>query len=43
VTLPLAHVGHVLVDLPIFFGPVLALALWLLFLRRRADGERDRR
>ena len=25
ITLPLAHMGHVLVDLPIFFGPVFVL------------------
>jgi hypothetical protein len=35
---PFAHFGHVLVDLPIFFGPVLVLTLWIL-----AVGRKDRR
>jgi hypothetical protein len=33
--LPLAHFGHVLVDLPIFFGPVALLSLWILVISRR--------
>ena len=33
--IPLAHLGHVLVDLPIFFGPVFGLTAWILFLTRR--------
>ena len=32
---PLAHFGHVLVDLPIFFGPVAVLTLWILMVNRR--------
>jgi hypothetical protein len=32
---PFAHFGHVLVDLPIFFGPVLVLSLWILAVSRR--------
>jgi hypothetical protein len=42
--LPLAHFGHVLVDLPIFFGPVLVLTLWLVIVSRRGrrEDERDR-
>jgi hypothetical protein len=32
---PLAHMGHVLVDLPIFFGPVAVLTLWILMVRHR--------
>jgi hypothetical protein len=38
-SLPLAHFGHVLVDLPIFAGPVLVLAGWLVWtsLRSRRD------
>jgi hypothetical protein len=35
---PFAHFGHVLVDLPIFFGPVAVLTLWILMV-----GRRDRR
>jgi hypothetical protein len=33
--LPLAHMGHVLVDLPIFFGPVFVLTLWIVWQTRR--------
>lgn len=32
--IPLAHFGHVLIDAPIFFGPVLVLTLWILMMRR---------
>ena len=32
---PLAHFGHVLIDLPIFFGPVLVLSAWILFMTRK--------
>jgi hypothetical protein len=39
---PLAHFGHVLVDLPIFFGPVALLTLWILVISRR-DKARSRR
>jgi hypothetical protein len=35
---PFAHFGHVLVDLPIFFGPVFLLTLWIL-----AVGRKDRK
>jgi hypothetical protein len=35
VIFPLAHFGHVLIDLPIFFGPVLVLSVWILFMTRR--------
>jgi len=42
-TIPLAHFGHVLIDLPIFFGPVAVLSLWILLVsrkdRRRAKGR----
>jgi hypothetical protein len=31
VIVPLAHMGHVLIDLPIFFGPVAGLAGFLLW------------
>ncbi|HEY1595197.1 MAG TPA: hypothetical protein VGF74_07365 [Thermoleophilaceae bacterium] len=33
--LPLACTGHVLVDLPIFFGPVFLLTGWIFIVRRR--------
>jgi hypothetical protein len=33
--IPFAHFGHVLVDLPIFFGPVFVLTLWILMVSRR--------
>jgi hypothetical protein len=26
---PFAHAGHVLIDLPIFMGPVIAITVWL--------------
>jgi hypothetical protein len=35
VIFPLAHFGHVLIDLPIFFGPVLVLSAWILFMTRK--------
>ena len=36
---PLAHLGDILVDLPIFAGPVLVLGGWLVWtsLRSRRD------
>jgi hypothetical protein len=34
--LPLACAGHVLIDLPIFMGPVVVLTGWLLLVTRRA-------
>jgi hypothetical protein len=40
---PLAHMGHVLVDLPIFFGPVAVLSLWILAVSRRDRRQRGRR
>jgi hypothetical protein len=39
---PIAHFGHVLIDLPIFFGPVAVLTLWLLMVSRR-DRKRSKR
>jgi len=30
-----AHAGHILIDAPIFLGPVLVLGGYLLFLNRR--------
>jgi len=38
----LACSGHVLVDLPIFFGPVIGLTLWILYVTRR-DRRREKR
>lgn len=40
--LPLAHAGHVLMDLPIFLGPVAMLTLWLGWMKRR-DSRLDGR
>jgi hypothetical protein len=42
-TLPTACTGHLLVDLPIFAGPVLVLGGWLVWttLRARRDGEQS--
>jgi hypothetical protein len=37
-----AHFGHVLIDLPIFGGPVLVMAGWILVTVRR-DRRRGRR
>lgn len=36
-----AHVGHLLVDLPVFMGPVIVLVSWLLITTRR--GRRHER
>ncbi len=35
-TIPLAHFGHLIVDLPIFAGPVLALGGWLVWTTLRS-------
>jgi hypothetical protein len=44
IVLPVAHGGHLLVDLPVFLGPIVVIVLWLLLpSRRRYSGERDRR
>jgi hypothetical protein len=40
IALPLAHMGHVLVDLPIFFGPVFVLTLWIVLTARRDKRRR---
>ena len=37
---PLAHAGHILIDLPIFLGPVLILTGWLLYVSRRGKDKR---
>jgi hypothetical protein len=41
--LPPAHGGDVLLDLPVFLGPIVALTLWLLAARRRDDSRRTAR
>jgi hypothetical protein len=33
--MPLAHSGHVLVDISIFLGPLLVAAIWLAIAARR--------
>ena len=39
---PLAHLGHVLIDLPVFMGPVVLLTLWLVISSRRGRRKTDR-
>lgn len=39
---PFAHFGHVLIDLPIFFGPVVVLSIWLLAITRKDRRNRGR-
>jgi hypothetical protein len=38
-----AHFGHVLIDAPIFFGPVFVLTLWIVWMGRREKRERGGR
>jgi hypothetical protein len=33
--IPLAHTGHLLVDLSVFLGPLLIVAIWLTIAARR--------
>ena len=42
-TPPLAHAGHVLIELPIYLGPVLLLVAWFKFneWRQKRRGERE--
>ena len=40
-TEPLAHTGHVLIDLSVFMGPVLMVAIWLTIASWR-DRHKDR-
>jgi len=37
---PIAHMGHVLIDLPIFFGPVVLLSGWILYMTRKGRKNR---
>ena len=39
---PMAHMGHVLIDLPIFFGPVAVLTLWIFTVNRRDRKNRSK-
>jgi hypothetical protein len=32
---PFAHLGHLLIDLPVFLGPILGLCGWLFLTARR--------
>ena len=41
-TLPLAHFGHVLIDLPIFAGPVIGVAAWIYFVTRKERRQHRR-
>ena len=41
VVIPLAHVGHVLIDAPLFGGPVVILAIALIW-SSRAERRRQR-
>jgi hypothetical protein len=38
----IACTGHVLLDLPIFFGPVVVISAWILMVNRR-DRRRAQR
>ena len=38
-----AHAGHLLVDLPVFLGPLLMLAAWLIVTTRRERRRARRR
>jgi Mn2+/Fe2+ NRAMP family transporter len=40
--LPLACSGHLLIDLPVFMGPVFVLVGWLLVMTRRARKQEAR-
>ena len=38
--IPIACTGHVLLDLPVFMGPVVMIVGWLLYIARR-DRKRN--
>jgi hypothetical protein len=40
--LPLAHAGHILIDAPLFLGPVVVLggALWVSSRRQRRENDK---
>jgi hypothetical protein len=42
--IPFAHAGHVLIDLPIYLGPVVIITIWLKvasWREKRADAKRE--
>jgi hypothetical protein len=41
-SIPFAHAGHILIDLPIYLGPVVVVAVWLKLSswREKRRGER---
>jgi hypothetical protein len=41
--IPFAHFGHVLIDLPLYGGPVIALIVALLVVRRMGGIEHRQR
>jgi hypothetical protein len=42
VAIPFAHAGHVLIDLPIYLGPVVVVVVWLKIAdwRQKRSGKR---
>jgi len=48
-SIPFAHAGHILIDLPIYLGPVVVIAVWLKLSswrekrRERAESEGEHR
>ena len=42
VVIPFAHLGHVLIDLPVFLGPVVAVFAWVAITSRREKRRGDR-
>jgi hypothetical protein len=42
VIVPLAHAGHILIDAPIFLGPVLLVVGWIWFDGRRRARQEER-
>ena len=41
--IPLAHFGHVLVDVPLFCGPIVVLVIALMWSSRRERQRRENR
>jgi hypothetical protein len=41
--IPLAHAGHLLIDIPLFLGPVVMLVVALMWSSRRERRLRERR
>lgn len=42
ILVPLAHAGNLTIDLPVFLGPVVVLAAWLLAVARGGRKRADR-